>query len=998
MYEIPQQLAYKEKIIFGLTFEQLLYALLLPTALLIFLRTHWDLYIRLSVAFFLSFVAIMFMFFDFRTFLKNWIAFLKFRKADYYDMRMVDFLEVRKVEKHSALTKSGRVAMLQVHPINFAIKTQQEQQLIIDQFKKFLNSLDFPIQILMGTTPMQITNYLNASEKGVSQEYRDQFIEYRNHLSGIINENKHMNRNFYVVIPEKGNLDIQVGLCQKRLKDLGLETNLLTADEIFHLYAKFFEGDPQTLCPNNVENNINYLQVNDTLNRVVVASGYPRLVDPGFLDRIITTEGDFDLSIHIEPFSIETMMVGLNKELQKQRADLYSLELKNIISPSLEIQYNDTRLILESLQKGKEKLFNISLYVNCRAKSLHELDLLQKRVESELNSVMIVPKLPLFRMVQGFKSTAPLAKNTLGVTKNITSTALSAFFPFTSPFLKIDETGIFFGLNKTNNPVIRDVFKLSNFNGTVLASSGSGKSYFTKLLIARHILNNTKVIIIDPQGEYKRLVKKFDGEVISLNRTSKTMINPLDLMNHDYAEKRLSLMDLMQVMLGELTEPQKSFIDKALTMTYQRKGITNNPETWTHSPPRLTDLLESLQVLERAANNMEKMVVRSLINRLSMYVDGVFSFLNQKTQISFNKNVVCFDIGDMPKQVKPVIMFLVLDFVYLKMKRDIERKVLIIDEAWSLLERTEDASYVFEIVKTCRKFNMGMLLINQEVEGLLQSKAGKSVLANSSYTLLMRQKASVMKLIQETFDLSHPEVNYLLTASVGEGILIMENEHSELKIISSPAEHALITTNADEILKMNGKTEVTSQKQREVNISIDEDYGYYLSDKISTDERSFALSKGYKEYVMIGINGKKQKYLLKPRGNESVEHLFLTMEIFDYLKRKGAKASLFESARPDIVINVNGKKIGIEVETGQVHQKQLEGKVLCLKRDYADWFFVVSDKNLVSKYRKFGKCFEKRNILQKLEKMPFFVRRQIAFKRLTDNDFGGLEASESGVN
>jgi hypothetical protein len=381
-------------------------------------------------------------------------------------------------------------------------------------------------------------------------------------------------------------------------------------------------------------------------------------------------------------------------------------------------------------------------------------------------------------------------------------------------------------------------------------------------------------------------------------------------------------------------------------MTYERRGITNDPNTWNHVPPRLTELQESLQVLERSANNMEKMVVRSLINRLSMFVDGVFSFLNQKTQMNINKNVVCFDIGDMPKQVKPVIMFLVLDFVYLKMKRDIERKVLIIDEAWSLLERAEDASYVFEIVKTCRKYNMGLLLINQEVEGLLQSKAGKSVLANSSYTLLMRQKPSVMKLVQETFDLSHPEVNYLLTASVGEGILIMENEHSELKIISSPVEHALITTNADEILKMNGKPKDTPiPPKKDVKISIDEDYGYYLSEKVSGEERAFMLSKGYREYLMTGIVGKKQKYLLKPRGKESVEHFFLTLEIYEYLKGKGVKAWLYETVKPDVVFEVNGKKVGIEVETGQLHLKHIENKTKLLKKDYEDWFFVVSDKN-----------------------------------------------------
>jgi type IV secretory pathway VirB4 component len=189
-----------------------------------------------------------------------------------------------------------------------------------------------------------------------------------------------------------------------------------------------------------------------------------------------------------------------------------------------------------------------------------------------------------------------------------------------------------------------------------------------------------------------------------------------------------------------------------------------------------------------------------------MYSDGVFSFLNTQTNIDFDNNFVCFDIGGMPKQVKPVIMFLVLDYVYMKMRKSIDRKLLIIDEAWSLLSRTEDASYIFEIVKTCRKFNLGLLLINQEVEGLLTSEAGKSVLANSAYTLLMRQKPAVIEQVQETFHLSKPERDYLLTAGIGEGILLVDDDHTEIKVMASEEEHRIITTNADELLAQKNQS------------------------------------------------------------------------------------------------------------------------------------------------------------------------------------------------
>ena len=224
------------------------------------------------------------------------------------------------------------------------------------------------------------------------------------------------------------------------------------------------------IAPKKIKNFRDYLDVDNKLNRIISAKGYPRMVEPGFLDKIITTSGDFDLSIHIEPYSIESTMVMLNKQLQKQRADLYSAELKKSVNPSLEIKYKDTRNVLENLQKGQEKLFNVSLYINCKADNLEELNLLTKKIQSELNSIMIIPSIPNFRMVQGLKSTTPFACDELKSKRNITTKALSAFFPFTSRFLEIDDSGIWFGSNKNKIPIIKDIFKFTNPNGCILAT------------------------------------------------------------------------------------------------------------------------------------------------------------------------------------------------------------------------------------------------------------------------------------------------------------------------------------------------------------------------------------------------------------------------------------------------------------------------------------------------------------------------------------------------
>jgi hypothetical protein len=234
-----------------------------------------------------------------------------------------------------------------------------------------------------------------------------------------------------------------------------------------------------------------------------------------------------------------------------------------------------------------------------------------------------------------------------------------------------------------------------------------------------------------------------------------------------------------------------------------------------------------------------------------------------------------------------------------------------------------------------------------------------------------------MRLVQETFDLSVAEVNHLLTASIGEGILIMENEHSELKIVSSPREHELITTNADELLRMKGTTLPNKAvAQKTIQIRLDEHYGFYRSTTLSAEEKTFLLNKHYKEYTLTGIKGKKERFFLRPRGHENIQHFFLTMELYELVRMRTQKVWLYETERPDIVFEMKGRKVGVEVETGQHRVGAIKRKAALNSKHYNQWFFVVTDKNLVPKYQSFGKCFHKRNVAKKLEKLLKLSVRQ----------------------
>ncbi|MDD5193779.1 MAG: DUF87 domain-containing protein [Candidatus Nanoarchaeia archaeon] len=994
MYEIPQQLEYREKIVFGLDFKQLLWGMaFLPFSLFLFTRLNivinfqaiYDpiLYIKLFIVLIPLFLAAGFVYFNLFDKIKIWIFWYQSKYIN-SQKKIKKIFGIKDISNNLIITKNKKLAVLKVESLNFQIKPEKEQEAITLSFQKFLNSLDFPVQILMTTETLSIDRYLKILKKKILNK-RDKkiFNEYKENLKNFISKNKVLNRNFYVVIPQITDIDIQIQLCEDRLNSLNLKTSRLQNNDFDKLFRQIFDsGTNSSILPRKIKNNIDYLKIDKKFYRTIYAHSYPRKVERGFLDKIISCAGNFNLSLQIEPFNVETTLININKELQKQRADLYAARLKGQLVPSLEIKYKDTHKILENLQKGEERLFNVSLFINCQADSKDELNHLTKRIESELNSMLIVPKEPKFRMIQGFMSCLPLTENSLKISRNVPTSALSAFFPFTTQFFKFEKTGIWMGLGKNNIPIIRDIFKLSNANGICLASSGSGKSYLTKLLISRHLLHGTKVIIIDPQGEYKNLVEKFKGQRIDLSRTSNTIINPLDLMGRDYPEKRLALMDLMPLMLGELTEPQKSFIDRALTQAYEQKGIyMNTPNTWNEEPPILEDLMNILIKYEKKATMLEKTSIRSLINRLNIYVNGVFSFLNQQTDINFDNRLVCFDVGNLPRQVRPVLMFLVLDYVYTKMKKDLNRKFLVIDEAWSLLSRTSDSAYIYEIVKTCRKYNLGLFLINQEVEDMLNSKSGRSVLANSSYTILLKQKPAVIDSIQKTFHLSDNERIFLLTALIGEGILIIEDDHSKIKIVASKKEHEIITTNPDELLSKNNpqdKNEVQTpkpkKKSKPIKLILDEDQGLYKIDKdLSENDIEYLKSKGYVEYEGKSIaSDNTEKFLIKIRNNESPQHCFTCYDIYYYIKRFTEKAWIYQTVNPDVIFEINGNKYAIEVETGSIYKnkKRFDAKLNLLKDKFKEnWFFYVTDKNLAPIYGKFGPTYEQRTIVGKIKKV-----------------------------
>lgn len=740
---------------------------------------------------------------------------------------------------------------------------------------------------------------------------------------------------------------------------------------------------PELIKPSYLKNEFDCIKVNNNYNRVITAIGYPRIIREGWLNAIVSSEGDFDLSMFIEPAEIGSIMTSLNRELVKQKSDMMASEMKGIVNPSLKVQYDDTYNTLARLQTGEEKLFNFSLYVNARAKTRKKLELLSRKIESELNAMMIIPKTPYLKMQQALQSIIPIGNDKLRIQRNIPSNALSACFPFTSSFLNLQEGGVVFGLNKDNNiPIILDVYRLQNYSGLILGTSGGGKSFFVKLYILRNLLRNVRTIIIDPQGEYAELCRTYGGQLVEISQESETIINPLDLMDRDFGDKMLSLMDLFKIMCGELTEVQHNILDRALLKVYYEKGIKpKDKSTWQKESPMLKDLYRVLNEEGKHVSRIEKMTYDALINRLRIYAEGSFSFLNRQTNLDLQKNLICFNIVEMPEQVKPVMMFLILDFVHKKMQKDRERKLLVVDEAWTLLRYGKHANYLFELIKTARKFGLGMAIITQEVNDLLSSKAGKTILANTAWKLLLRQEPTVIRELADKFNLNQEEQNFILTADTGEGLLFAMNDRIPIKIVSSEKEYEIITTNPDELRK---REEMRKERGEDEEKLSEDAYKlrreYFLKKDLDELQIKYLKGKGYEEGKFCDLESNApRKYLIrKPKTKESLEHYFYVQLIADEIGHYTENIILYSSFGPDICFQVPKKDnpemvdmIAFEIETGKSFKKKegqiarKAGKNNC--NNYKEWYFVLIDPSKVKHYEQYGKVLGRKEVGERIK-------------------------------
>lgn len=572
------------------------------------------------------------------------------------------------------------------------------------------------------------------------------------------------------------------------------------------------------IAPSSIEIEANFIRIGSRYARTLFVFAYPRSLFTGWLSPIINIDEVIDISLMIEPVESRVVLENLKKKVGQLEAS-YSInaEKGKVRDPGLEAAISDAEELRDKLQVGEDRFFRLGLYVTVYGNTLEELEELVKKIEASFGTGLIYTKPATIQMEQGFTSTLPLGSDLLGVKRNMDTGAISTSFPFTTANLS-NEEGILYGINRHNNGlVLFDRFSLENANMTVFAKSGAGKSYAVKLEALRSLMFGTEIVVIDPENEYRTLCEAVGGSFLHLSLTSDTHVNPFDIptaVDSEEADNALQaniimLHGLLRLMMGEMSAAEESDLDIALINTYAQKGITNDPLTHTAAPPVMMDLYNTLNGM--GGNGP------ALAARLRRYTEGTFSgIFSQPSNVDLDNPFVVFNIRDLEDELRPIGMYIVLNYIWNRVKSEQKKRILIVDEAWQMMQYQDSAMFLFSIAKRARKYYLGLTTISQDVEDFLSTRLGRAIVNNSSLQLLLKQNPAAVDIVADTFKLTSEERKRLSQFPVGEGLFFAGLSHIILRILGSPTEEELITTNPQDLLEAGKVTqeeaELTTQQ------------------------------------------------------------------------------------------------------------------------------------------------------------------------------------------
>lgn len=611
----------------------------------------------------------------------------------------------------------------------------------------------------------------------------------------------------------QGGVKLQKGISKEEQKRLMEEQKVALEEE--RIYRKGVASIKDLVAPASMIVEPSFVRLGDVFCRTLFVVTYPRYVTVGWASPIINLSAQLDIAMFFYPIKADIILKQLKKKVGVLEAQISSdAESGKPRDPISETALRDIEQLRDDLTQGIEHFFQFAFYCTFYSTDKDELERVTSQVESTFASMLIYTRRAYFQAEQGFNSTLPTGNDELQITFNMSTSPIASSFPFTSAELTSDN-GILYGVNRHNNSlIIFDRFSLQNANAIIFATSGAGKSYAVKLEILRSMMLGVEVIVIDPEMEYKALSDAVGGTYINISLASRSKINPFDLprptgesfsVEDIIRSAVITIKGLLRLMLGKITTAEDSILDRALLETYAKKDIVPGVELSTVEPPILQDFQDILEGMEGTAE---------LIVKLKKFTEGTFAgLLNSPTTVQMNNQLVVFSVRDLEDELRPMAIYTIINYIWNVVRSERKKRILIIDEAWWLMQAEDSAKFIFALVKRCRKYYLGITTITQDVNDFLTSPYGQAIVTNSSMQLLLKQSPAAIDLIARTFLLTQSEKYLLLESGVGEGIFFAGAKHAAIQIVASYTEDQIVTTNPQQLLKIEAQKKEFEESQ-----------------------------------------------------------------------------------------------------------------------------------------------------------------------------------------
>ena len=716
------------------------------------------------------------------------------------------------------LSDGGLRAVLECPTLAFGIKGEAEQRAVIDGWTALLNSLAYPLQIVIRSRRLDPTRLVQpaASSDPAHTTLRD---SYRRLLDELAGTRRILDRRFFVVVPQEPEaagrrgatarasfdaLEQRVRWVEGSLRRLDLQPRRLSDRELAELLRSTLDPvaalqpiaahDDLTdlasvLAPAALSEVSRLVSASGLLARTVAVVRYPSHLHPGWLGDLHALDCDLDVALHLRPSPGQATMAFLERRIAELSSTVRAAEQRGgRMDPYRRAALDDALELQDGIAQGSERLFDCGLYLTAWAEHETELDAATRRVEALLGARLIHTRRLLFQMRAGLTTSLPMGVEAAPVRRALSTSALAATFPFSGTDLP-PSTGLLYGVNtQTKSPVVLDRFALENHNAIVFATSGAGKSYLVKVEIARALLSGQRAMVIDPEGEYAPLLRRLGAAIITVRPGAEIGLDPFALPNASAGTlfaRIAHLTTLIELLVGEVSPTERAAVEAALSASYAAAGFRDGAPSDGLVPPRLAQIQGRL----RQSRDMDAVTLR-----LERYVSGSGSWLFQGgggARIP-HEGSSAFVLAGLPEEERAAAMFCVLDRIWRDLAHASGPTLVVVDEAWWLMRKPDTAAFLHRMVKTARKRHSGLTLITQDVQDVLASPDGEALIQNSALQILMKQSPQALPRLAELFRLTRAEQSWLLSAERGEGLLVAQGRRVPFRVIASEEEARLI--------------------------------------------------------------------------------------------------------------------------------------------------------------------------------------------------------------